>query len=58
MPVEFENAETDKKEVFNVLKGTFSTEVAKDSIARNDKVNFALSIKDKFWLSDEAYITN
>ncbi len=53
--VQFENMETNKKETFDITDGTFSEPVAKESTTMDDKINFALYIKDKFLLSDEAY---
>ncbi len=53
--VELENVETRSREILTIQDGTFS-EVRKDGTATDDdKVRFALYVKDKFSLSDEAY---
>lgn len=53
--VELENVETHSREILDVQNGTF-LEVRKDcSTSEEDKIHFALYVKDKFSLSDEAY---
>ena len=53
--VELENIETHSREIVNVQDGTF-LEVRKDSATSDeDRLRFALYIKEKFSLSDEAY---
>jgi len=53
--IQLENIETHSRDILNVQDGTFS-EVKKDSTATDeDRVRFALYVKDKFSLSDEAY---
>ena len=58
-PVSVELVNTSgKKEILDIKKGTFSNapeSTAMESNDDHDSANFALFVKDKFCLSDEAY---
>ena len=59
LSVQFENKDTGDKENLDITRGCFSQSSSDSSSADNaddDKVKFALFVKDKFCLSDEAYL--
>lgn len=54
-PVAVEFEAENGREVFDFETKTFTKSVKEDTVPVESKVNFALRIKDKFCLSDEAY---
>lgn len=53
--VEVENIENHSRETFDIQNGTFSTVDNENIEPDSDKQRLALYVKDKFYLSDEAY---
>ena len=55
MSIEFENKDTGDRESLDITRGCFS-QSSMSAENGDDKVKFALFVKDRFCLSDEAYL--
>ena len=52
---EIENIDTGNREIIDLESGSFSSKPVDHQISDRTKIQFALYVKDKFSLSDEAY---